>query len=170
MCACAGTVAYGRRYYSGKPGSGTLASIYQVLKTTPGGAPAGALMKHVDSRIKCYTSNFADVGEDPAPNYYKQCLCQKGKEWRRGSRARGHARTHPLGSGRAAASRCHPSAPTLMLGSPADVVLPWLRPPAAHSPTPPLFLTKLVPDFCVGHTQTPTRNINPARARTTETP
>ena len=138
---CAGTVAYGRRYYSGKPGSGTLASIYQVLKTTPGGAPAGALMKHVDSRIKCYTSNFADVGEDPAPNYYKQCLCQKGKEWRRGSRARGHARTPPLGSGRAAARRCHPSAPTLMLGSPAGrrpaLAAPARRPLAQPPILPP---------------------------------
>ena len=65
-CTCTGKVIYGRKFVSGKPGSGTLTSATQ-------------LMSHV------YKQNTASgsvpcsndvMGGDPAGGYYKHCFCR----------------------------------------------------------------------------------------------
>lgn len=65
-CSCTGTVHYGKRYLSGKPGRGDERTFEQVKAD-------GIISKAVNGRIRCRTR---DMGGDPSPFYYKVCFCE----------------------------------------------------------------------------------------------
>jgi len=66
MCTCQGTVTYGRKFQSGKPGAGAAANLAQMK------ASAYKELDGVAGSVKCSNQ---DMGGDPLPGYYKQCLC-----------------------------------------------------------------------------------------------
>merc|ERR1719321_2432835 len=66
-CDCKGTIFYGKRFVSGKPGSGKTLKFADVMR-------GDHKEKAVSGTVKC---NSATMGGDPAPFYYKQCFCQK---------------------------------------------------------------------------------------------
>ena len=65
-CSCTGTVFFGRKFVSGKPGSGATTSLDQ-LKTT------GYKEKQATGSVEC---SSAAMGGDPLRGYYKYCICQ----------------------------------------------------------------------------------------------
>jgi hypothetical protein len=70
MCTCSGTVVYGRKYVSGKPGSGSTTTISQMQQTT-------TKTLEVAGTIKCGNSPF---GGDPMVDYHKYCLCLRNSD------------------------------------------------------------------------------------------
>jgi len=65
-CTCTGTVVYGRKYASGTPGAGRLATTAETL-----GARHRA--QDVDGSTICSSAAFGD----PLDSVYKHCLCNK---------------------------------------------------------------------------------------------
>lgn len=72
MCQCKGSITYGKRFVSGRPGAGKTLSFDEVKKSgqfkqlTP---PSGV--------ARCDTRT---MGGDPSPFYYKQCWCEEAQE------------------------------------------------------------------------------------------
>lgn len=64
MCECKGTVYYGKKFTSGKPGSGAITTLDE-LKATP------FKEKAVTGSISCSNGAFGD----PVPGFYKHCVC-----------------------------------------------------------------------------------------------
>merc|ERR1719443_2895226 len=63
MCNCYGKVYYGKKYVSGKPGSGTTTSFEQLQQSN-------YKMKVSHGQLRC---SLRSMGGDPLPGYYKRC-------------------------------------------------------------------------------------------------
>ena len=59
-------MAFGRKFASGKPGSGTTTTIDQLKST-------GHKEKEVSGSVECSSSA---MGGDPLGGYYKYCMCK----------------------------------------------------------------------------------------------
>jgi hypothetical protein len=70
VCSCLGTVVYGRKYVSGKPGGGIVISNVDQLKFT------GFKEKATENTTEC--SDDA-MGGDPYRGYHKHCMCLQGE-------------------------------------------------------------------------------------------
>lgn len=68
MCACNGTVYYGKKYYKGYPGHGDTIPL-PSLKITGGFTTE----KVAAGQIECSNDGFR---LDPAPGYSKRCICE----------------------------------------------------------------------------------------------
>lgn len=64
-CKCNGTVYYGKRFKNHKPGHGAITSYDEMMQ-------GNTSSRVVNGSISC---NRAGFGNDPVPNYYKQCYC-----------------------------------------------------------------------------------------------
>lgn len=64
VCSCNGTVYYGKKFTSGKPGHGALTTL-DALKGTP------FKEKAVNGQISCSNGAFGD----PITGFYKHCIC-----------------------------------------------------------------------------------------------
>jgi hypothetical protein len=67
-CACSGTVTYGKKFLSGKPGTGTRTTTAAQM------ASSSTKTKKVSGSVPCDNSNFGD----PLTGYHKQCICTPG--------------------------------------------------------------------------------------------
>ena len=66
VCECTGHVVYGRKFVSGKPGSGELTGVTQMMAHA-------YKQKTVSGSVICSASG---MGGDPQDGYAKHCLCQ----------------------------------------------------------------------------------------------
>lgn len=67
-CKCKGMVYYGKRFLSGKPGSGASTNLEHLKKHK-------YKEKYSNGEIKC---NVGAFGGDPLYGYYKHCICVPG--------------------------------------------------------------------------------------------
>ena len=65
MCNCYGKVYYGKKYVSGKPGSGTTTSFEQLQESN-------YKMKVSQGQLQC---SHGSMGGDPLSGYAKWCYC-----------------------------------------------------------------------------------------------
>lgn len=63
-CKCNGTVYFGKKFTSGKPGNGAITTL-DAMKATP------FKEKVVNGEIGCHNGAFGD----PVPGFYKHCIC-----------------------------------------------------------------------------------------------
>lgn len=71
-CTCDGTVIFGKRFVSGKPGNGETATLQDILDSKLYKAEI------IHGSIQCDPAGFRSLGMaygDPAHGYYKQCYC-----------------------------------------------------------------------------------------------
>ena len=68
-CKCSGVVYYGKKYVSGRPGSGQTTSFDQ-LKTSP------FKQKQIAGEIAC---TYSAMGGDPMSGYHKWCYCEQAR-------------------------------------------------------------------------------------------
>ena len=112
-CACTGKVFYGRKFVSGKPG--TLASI---MALTSGAYKEQTVLGSV-------TCSSAAMGGDPAPGFFKYCLCQRGTaDWQTVSNVRVYGESlfvHDLSGHRSTSVRVVLNAPQRLLLARGDV-------------------------------------------------
>jgi hypothetical protein len=65
ICECQGTVVYGKRFKSGRPGSGATLSVSELIQYS-------YAEKEVDGSTACSNGAFGD----PLYGYYKHCYCR----------------------------------------------------------------------------------------------
>lgn len=64
-CECSGTVYYGKKFLSGRPGAGATTNFAQLVN-------GPHKTKQSTTKVKC---SYHDMGGDPTRGYYKWCYC-----------------------------------------------------------------------------------------------
>ena len=72
-CSCTGTVYYGRRFVSGRPGSGTTTTLYELQQS-------GHTVRENSGSITCSNGVFGD----PLGGVYKHCYCDPSTSYFQG--------------------------------------------------------------------------------------